>query len=230
MNSFNKRVYEMLNRVVVFATTHPQFFDKGALAGQLLEQVRAAVQALSGHATYQASGIGAVRRSAGSRSKARAALRSQVETISRTARGLKLPEFWMPRNRGDRSILDVGKVFLKNAQPCKQAFIDSHLPADFLERLDVAIQDLENAINDQTVSRAAHMSATAAIEQTRSDALSALQGLDPIMENLLRDDPPTFAVWQSCRHVERTNVAKTVESEASPPGEPPITNTIAAAG
>jgi len=74
------------------------------------------------------------------------------------------------------------------------------------------------------------MSATAAIEKTQSNAIAALQRLDPMMENLLRDDPPTLAVWNSCRHVERINVAKTVDSEGSPPGETLVTQPTAAAG
>ena len=230
MNSFNKRVYEMLVRIIVFATTYPQFFAKGTVPAQLLEQIQAAVQGFSGHAATQASGMGAVRRYSGSRAAARGALRSQVEAISRTARGMKIPEFWMPRNRGDQSILEVGKAFFAKAKPLKQLFIDGHLQADFLEKLDIAVQDLERAINDQTVSKGTRTAATAAIDQTRSDALSALQCLDPIMENLLQDDPPALAVWESCRHVERTGVSKPGDGEAPPPAGPPTTNTQAAAG
>ena len=230
MNSFNKRVYEMLNRIVVFAGTYPHLFGKDTLPAQLLEKIQAAIQALSGHALSQVSGMGAVRRSSTSRSEARSALRSQLEAISRTARSQKLPEFWMPRNRGDQSFLEVGKVFLKNAQPVKQLFIDGHLPADFLEKLDIAVQNLELAINDQTVSKATRTSATRAIEQTRTEALSAQKRLDPIMENLLRDDQPTLAVWQSCRHIERVGPSKPVESEPPPSADPHIPKTAAATG
>ena len=57
MNSFNKRVYEMLNRIVVFAGTYPHLFGKDTLPAQLLEKIQAAIQALSGHALSQVSGI-----------------------------------------------------------------------------------------------------------------------------------------------------------------------------
>src|SRR5438034_4001275 len=113
MNRFNKRVYEMLNRIIVFAATYPDLFGKDTLPAQLLEKIQAAIQALSGHALSQVSGMGAVRRSSNSRGEARSALRSQLEAISRTARAHRLPEFWMPRNRSDRSFVDVGKVFFK---------------------------------------------------------------------------------------------------------------------
>jgi hypothetical protein len=74
-----------LVRVVVFGTTHPQFFGKDSLAGQLFEAIEAAVRKLSAHAISQTSGKSAVRRSANDRAKARKALRRQLETISRTA-------------------------------------------------------------------------------------------------------------------------------------------------
>ena len=32
MNSFNKRVYDMLLRVLVFAKTYPQFFEEGSVS------------------------------------------------------------------------------------------------------------------------------------------------------------------------------------------------------
>ena len=104
MNRFNKRVLEMLNRITVFAVTYPDLFGKDTLPAQLLEKIRAAVQALSGHAVSQASGMGAVRRSSITRVAARGVLRSQIEAISQTARAQGLPEFWMPRNRGDNSL------------------------------------------------------------------------------------------------------------------------------
>ena len=50
MNRFNKRVYEMLNRIVVFTETYPHLFGKDTLPAQLLEKIQAAIQALSGHA------------------------------------------------------------------------------------------------------------------------------------------------------------------------------------
>ena len=230
MNSFNRRVYQMLNRILVFATTYPQFFAKDALPWQLLETIRAAIEALSGHASSQVSGMGAVRASSITRSEARSALRSQVDAISRTARSLKLAEFWLPRYRGDVSYLEVGKVFLKNAQPFKQLFIDGHLPADFLEKLDIAIRDLERAIAEQTACNAARTSATRAIEHTRTEAVSALQRLDPIMENRLRDDPATLAVWQSCRRVERVGASKSDEREGPPQTDPHIRTASTAAG
>jgi hypothetical protein len=51
------------------------------------------------------------------------------------------------------------------------------------------------------------------LEQARTDALAALQRLDPIMANVLRNDPTTLAVWESARHVERYGVSKPAEKK-----------------
>ena len=153
----------------------------------------------------------------------------QALPISQTARAQGLPEFWMPRNRGDNSLVQVGKVFLKNAQPVKQLFIDGHLPADFLEKLHVAVHNLELAIKEQTASKTVRTSATRAIEEARMEAVSALQRLDPIMENLLQNDAPTFAAWQTCRRVERAGISKSVDEEP-PPAVAQLPNTAAATG
>src|SRR5206468_3627706 len=99
--SFNKRVYEMLARVVVFGATYPQFFVKGTLAGELMARIEAGVEKLSGYSVSQVSGRGSLKRSVVDRAQARRALRSQLEAISRIARGMNLPQFWMPRDRGD---------------------------------------------------------------------------------------------------------------------------------
>ena len=173
--------------------------------------------------------MGAVRRSSITRGEARGVLRSQIEAISQTARAQGLPEFWMPRNRGDNSLVQVGKVFLKNAQPVKQSFIEGQLAADFLEKLEIAVQNLELAINEQTAGKARRTSATRGIEETRMVAVSALQRLDPIMENLLRNDAPTFAAWQTCRRIERAGVSKSANEEP-PPAVAQLPNTAAATG
>jgi len=202
----------MLGRVLVFANTYPQFFAKDAPTSPLIERIGAAAQKLSAHANSQTSSRRAVRISSNDRSEARAALRGQLETISRTARGLKLSEFWLPRNKSDRAIVETAHLFAAKAESLKQAFIDSYMPADFLEKLNLAIQNFEKSIKAQAFSIGTRLAATAAMDQARTDALSALESLDPLMENRLRDDPPTLAVWESARHLERYGVARSVEN------------------
>ena len=136
---------------------------------------------------------------------------------ARTAKGARRAEFSLPRGRSDGTLVSVGKLWAEHAVPQKQPFIDSGMPADFIEKLNAAIEQVQQAVQDQTQSNGARLQAAIAIQHTRSQAVSALRRLDPIMDNLLRDDPPVLAVWKRARRVERPNSPKPVAAEASPP-------------
>ncbi len=231
MTGFNKRVYEMLVRVAVFAASYPQHFAKGTASGELIGSIEAAVQSLAMSAASQMLGKGDLRRTAAERAKARKALRDQLETISRFARSMNLAQFWMPRDRGDLVLLTVANSFLQKAELVEQQFLDNQMPEDFLEKLKTAIQDLQATIKEQTFSRGASVAATASIDRSRNVALASLQRLDPIMESLLRDDPPALAAWYSARHIPRYSVSKTAADDhttASVPPAAPVTISTAA--
>jgi len=87
MTSFNKRVFEMLVRVLVFSKTYPQFFAKGSPARLLIDEIESIMQKWSAHKTSQTAGEGDAKISTGDRAAARDALKSQLEAISRTAKG-----------------------------------------------------------------------------------------------------------------------------------------------
>ena len=229
MTSFNRRVYEMLVRVGVFASTHPEFFPKDSQMGQLVQKIEEAVHKLSANAVSEQRGKGAERASASDRARARTGVRAQLATINRTARGLQVEGFWLPRDNGDRALVEFGRLFAQNAEPLKQAFIDSHLPPDFIETLIAATKDLDRSIQTQAVSSGSRLSAAATIAQTRSDALAALQRLDPMVENLLRADQPTLAVWERARRVGRGSKPATGGESNQPDPVPPVANTGATA-
>lgn len=76
----------------------------------------------------------------------------------------------------------------------RQRFIDSGMPADFIEKLNAAIENVEQSIHDQTQGNSARLEAATAIQHTRSEAVGALRRLDSVMDNLLANDPPVLAV------------------------------------
>src|SRR5207247_1433830 len=172
---------------------------------------------LSSHATSLEGGGAKLRASSIDRVTARRILREWLETISRTAKGLRRAEFSMPRGRSDVTLVSVGRLWTEHVVPLKQPFIDSGMPADFIEQLNAAIENVQRTIQDQTQSHSARLEAALAIQHTRGQAVAALRRLDPIMGNLLRDDPPVLAVWQRARRVERSNGSRPAQDEASPP-------------
>jgi hypothetical protein len=227
ISSVNSRKAALLP-TQVFASRYQQFFTKGSPAGQLLDVIAGAIQKLSDHSTSQASGKGDAKVSTEDRAAARTALRSQLDAISRTAKGLNLSDFWLSRERSDRSLVAMGRMFVGRAALLKDLFIGSHMAPDFIDKLNVAVENLEKTIFDQVFQEGTRITATSAINETRNAALAGLQRLDPLMENLLRDDPPALALWHSARHVERYTGGKRAKQNAAAE-DPPITHTDAPA-
>lgn len=91
----------------------------------------------------------------------------------------------------------MGRLWFDHVEPLKQMFIDSGMPEDFLEKLSVAIAEVQRTIDDRTFSigRAWRPRSRS---RTRGAALSALQRLDPIMCNLIGDDPPAVCRVGAC--------------------------------
>ena len=133
MTNYSKRIFEMLVRVLVFRSSYEDLIGKDSHADQLFQKVDAAFRKISAHSTLQASGKNAVRRSSSERTTARDELRKLLESVSRTAASMGLKEFFMPRDKGDRAIADVGRIFAKLAEPLKKEFIANHMPENFIE-------------------------------------------------------------------------------------------------
>ncbi len=229
MTGFNKRIYEMLTRVLVFSKTYPHLFAGASRSAGLIDEIAAAGGKLSAEGISKASGKRDAKALSRARAEARKNLRDQLVSISRTAKGLRLSQFWMPRDSSDRALIEFGHIFSKNAQPLSEVFVESHLAPDFIEKLDAAVQNLDGRIRDQVVVKAARISATAAAREARNEAFAALQSLDPLMENLLQDDSQTLAVWQNARRVERSASRKPAESEPQAEPDVEVTSTDAAA-
>jgi len=93
------------------------------------------------------------------------------------------------------------------------------LPADFLADLASDIESFEQAVNRKTRGRAAHVTATAAIDKLIDDGMKHLRQLDTVVRNIYADDPVTRAAWTTASHVERAPRRK--QPDAPPPTPPP---------
>ena len=221
----------MLARIGVFAATHTQYFAKDSPAGQLLDEIEGAIGKLSACKTSQTSAREDRKLSTVDRAAARTELRRQLDAISRTARALNLGQFWVPGDKSDRALAEIGQIFATRAEPLKQTFIEGHLLPDFLDSLKAAVQNLEKTMAEQVSRAGVRIAATSGIEQTRNDAMSAVDRLDALMQNVLRDDAPALAVWRSARRVERYARPRRAELASAPaaPSIPPISGTAAPA-
>jgi len=223
MNNYTKRVYETLVRILVFRSAHPELFAKDSQADQLLQKVEAVYKSISAQSTSQTSGNNDVRLSGSARTSARDNLRKDLESLSRTAVSMGLKQFFMPRDRSDRAIADVARIFAANADPLKKEFIANHMPEDFIERLRAGIEGIEHSIEQQAASKGARKIATTAIANDQAKATELLARLEPIMNNLLRDNPPMKAAWDAASRVEKGAAVK------KPAETPPVTPAATAA-
>jgi hypothetical protein len=101
------------------------------------------------------------------------------------------------------------------------ALVAHGLPATFLDDLDAAILAFETTIRDHDTSRSTFATARAGVRAALGAGLTAVQRLDAVVPNLLRDDPGTFAGWEHARHVERS--PRTRKASRKPPSTVPET-------
>jgi len=113
MTDYSKRIFEMLVRVLVFRSNQKNLIGKDSQAGQLFEKADAAFKPISAQSTLQASGKNAVRLSSRERTTVRDELRKDLEAVSHTAASMGIKEFFMPRDKGDRAIADVARIFAR---------------------------------------------------------------------------------------------------------------------
>src|SRR5262245_59460422 len=151
MKGFNKRVFEMLGRILVFVKDFPRYFAKDTEAGKAVAEIQAAVDRLSAHDSFLEGGAEAIQTALAGRTHARAALLDYMERTSRTAKGLQLGQFPVPRGRSDVALASVARLWAAHLKPFEQRFADCGMP-NFMEKLESAIGDVQRAIDDQTSS------------------------------------------------------------------------------
>lgn len=221
MKDTERRRYEMLVRVRDFGTAHAAAFAAATRGGELFAALDAVVKELDGHAQAQTSGQSAASQGTTTRAVARAALRDDLEAISRTARAMAVEtpgledRFRPPRGNNDQTLISTARAFAADALPLKADFIKNELPADFLEDLNDDIKAFEQAITGQNLSADTHVAATQAIDEAVDRGLNTVRQLDAIVRNKFTNDPATLAAWLSASHVERAPKPK--KAEPPPP-------------
>ncbi|MBI3401478.1 MAG: hypothetical protein HY048_08665 [Acidobacteria bacterium] len=224
MNLTATRRYEMLVRVRDFGAEHADLFPAGSLGRKMFAATATAVAALGQHAATQVSGRGAAREASRSKAAARAALREALGAISRTARALALDtpgldnKFRLPFTYGGQALLNASRAFVQDARPLSAEFVAHGLPPAFLKDLDTAIQRFEAAIREHAAGIGARIAARTAIDAAIAAGLTAIQRLDAIVVNRLRDDPATFAAWERARRVDQPPHARNGAPPSVPPG------------
>jgi len=224
MNDNENRRLQMFARVRDFRMSRPNEFAPTSLGLQHFNALEEVINELNGFAAAEASGRGQARLGTETRAQARAALREDLEAISRTARAMEteIPgledKFEPPRADNDQLLLNAARAFKTDATPLQAQFVAHELPADFLSDLETDIDAFEAAITAQTFGVGDHVAARAAIDDSISKGMDLVRKLDAIVRNKYSNNPAALAEWTSASHTERA--PRRSASAAPPPPTP----------
>jgi hypothetical protein len=209
MNDNQRRNFETLNRIEGFGAEHANDFVANSVGKQLFAEITTIVGNLQGYASSQAAGSGSARQGTSTRGAAREQLRTTLETIARTARGLAFDiegiadKFRVPHNNSDQELLAAARAFAVAATPLEAQFIARELAATFLQDLQDDIEALEAAIDAQVSGKGDRLAARADLDAQIDAGLIARRKLDPIVRNKYANNPGILAEWLSASHTER---------------------------
>ncbi|HWW77733.1 MAG TPA: hypothetical protein VNZ44_20180 [Pyrinomonadaceae bacterium] len=208
MNSVISYTLEMFVRVAAFVTERAASFPEGSFGDELVTELKLIVKTLNDTIAAQNSAISSEQRATAARDLARKALRGTLRALVHTARAMSVDapgaeeKFRLPRSSSDNALLQTARAAAIDAVEYKDRFVQHGMSSGFIEELKRQIADLERAVEGQNAARAAHVSATAAVELNVERGMEVVRSLDALVRNKFRDEPATLAAWESARHVE----------------------------
>jgi hypothetical protein len=232
MKMQDKRRYEMLARVSEFGAAHADLFPADSLGGQMFAAAKNATATLAEYAAAEISSRGAVYEKVRARDAARGRLLTVLESIRRTARAMAMDmpgvdgKFRLPSTQGARTLVVAARACAKDAHALSAPLIAHGLPATFLDDIDRAVLAFESAVRDHGDSRSGLVAARVGLETAVQAGVTAVQRLDGIVPNRLRDDLATLAVWERARQVEWSSKTRKGARKSPPtaPETPPAAN------
>jgi len=200
--------FKKLGRMCDFGNAHRHRFGPGTPAAKTLAALSSKVTELKAATASQASLKNRLREVLRSKADARAALRSDMESLYRTASAVAAQRpgfddkfqvsFW-----GDPKLLTAASSALRDAAPMADDFVQHALPPDFLEILKQKIQTFEQAREEYAKVRTACAIGQKTLEVSLRKTLAGAKGFDAIIRNTLGDDPAVLTAWNELCRVRR---------------------------
>ena len=200
MNRKNSQNYQMLTRVVDFATANVTSFPKHSAAADILQILKTGLRALSQADSARKIAEADLRGARIAKALAREDLHDVLGRAALVARALhnsKVPVF----SKGtDQELIDLGPDFAREAESSKADFIRHGLPP---EEIQTAVDALIAARKKYAAARAGRMAANREWQAALTPALDALVGLDALIANTLADNPSVLASYEFARTIPR---------------------------
>jgi len=220
MNDKTNRIHQTFIRMRDFGRDHASEFAADGLGKKAFTELDGIIAELEKHTAAQASGFGRKRHGTITRAESREELRDLVSAVSRTAEVLaEVPgvegNFDLPAANSDRALLTCARAFAADLAPFATQFEAQELPG-LVANLNLKIDALEAAIEQQASGTSDHVESGAAVEDTTERGLNLRRTLDVVVRNKYEDDPAIMAKWVSARHIERAAVKKQEPPTAAP--------------
>ena len=196
--------YEMFVRVSKFGAANRERFPESSKGGRMFALVAAAVEAVEEFFTSRvkaSSDAGKVK--ATTRDGVTRYMRAIAATGRRVAKSeSSVNPFRMPARRSAASLLASARLFQREARMREAVFVEFGLSPGFISEFGTLVDELEQAVDVQLVSRSALRKARAGLETTLADGLEVIRDLDVTVANVLHDDPVGLAEWRGARQIE----------------------------
>jgi hypothetical protein len=225
MKDTQTHVFDMSQRLRVFAVTHPNDFSAGSRQAELVNSLNPTITQAEEYAGKQVAANLDKQESVEEKRAAIKSLLLQLKAINLTARSInqRFPglaaQFKMPRD-SEQSILNCARAFIEAATPIAAEFTTRGFPATFLADLQSTIAAVEAANTHKANALAAQTAATAGLDAAIKQLVTIVRELSAIMRNLYRQDPGNLAAWNSASHVQRSPRKKTPKKTPTPPTPP----------
>ena len=114
------------------------------------------------------------------------------------------------------ALVAAARAVATTATPMAGAFTTAKFPADFLQQLESATDELDATLKAQGAAKSARLAATQGIASALASGREAVRMLDPVVSRMLRSSE-LLAAWRSVKRVTRSTTAS-----ASAPASGPI--------
>ena len=234
MKSTQKQLIESYQRVQVFLTRNP--LPPPATYGDAKAMLDDVVAQLTTHSGDQASTIRLGMAQTARQRTLRRALREQhLVPIARIAnatlrgspgidRATRVPKPQLPTTK----LLAEAAAFREAATPYEETFVHKGMAADFLARLDAAMDGLRQAQAEHAETKQKRAGSKAGIASEIVRGRQAVQILDAFVKAQFEGNLEVLAKWKSAKKVLRVPGGNNASGESSAPTPTPATPTAPA--
>lgn len=208
MNDWERRLYEMFLRVLVFLQANAADFTNIPAVAAAVTVLETETPVLANLGSEKVSDTNTSRDKTIFRGDNRNAVYDAMKNISDMWKPMAKNyqgasnRFEMP-NGSDQLLIDTARSFVAEATPLKADFVARGMPDTFIEDLEAKIEAFEASIRESSTAKIERVGTNASFKPSLDACREAVADIDPIVKMVYRTNAPKRAEWLVASHVER---------------------------